>query len=328
MTQKISIAVLGAGSWGTALAVLLAENGHDVRLWDIDTDNLARMRDDRVNQKYLPNASFPDNLTVVDDLAKALADVRDVLSVVPSHAFEKSLNACKPHFSDTIRLAWATKGMDHQQSRLISDVAKDVLGNDVPLAVISGPSFAKEVGSKQPTAVNCASTHADFAADLVGYFQSERFFVRVVDDMIGVQLAGTLKNIIAIATGISDGLGFGMNTRCAVMTQGLQEMMQLGETLGAKRDTFMHLAGVGDLVLTCSDDQSRNRRFGLALAEGISIEDAEQKIGQVVEGKFNAQSAHELAQKHGLHLSLLGWVYKLLQGHVKVQSILEVFKKF
>ena len=225
--QSSPIAVLGAGSWGTALAIVLARNGNPTHLWDIAADQIQQMAEHRVNETYLPDVEFPDAIQVFDNLAEAVSGVKDILIAIPSHAFGNHLISLKPHLMADARIAWATKGLD-KSSRLLHEVAYEVLGEQVKIAVLSGPTFAKEVAQGLPTAIALAANDKTFAEDLKQRLDSQVFRVFTSQDMVGIQLGGVVKNVLAIASGISDGLGYGANTRCAILTRGLHEMAQLG----------------------------------------------------------------------------------------------------
>jgi len=261
--------VVGAGSWGTALAIQLSREGHPTRLWGRDGAQIDLMRETRRNERYLPDAGFPDELQATKDLRQALDGARDVLIAVPSHGFRATLQNIKPHLGNDARIAWATKGFEIATGMLPHQVAREVLGSRAG-AVLSGPTFAKEVGAGLPTAMTVASEDEHFAKELALRLSGPSFRAYTQTDIMGVEVGGSVKNVIAIGSGIADGMGFGANTRVALITRGLAEMMRLGVALGAARETFMGLAGLGDLVLTCTDDQSRNRRFGMALGRGQS----------------------------------------------------------
>lgn len=308
----LHVAVLGAGSWGTALAVHLARSGHRAWLWGIETEELAAMVRDRVNRRYLPGAALPDGVAIEPDLARAVAAASLLLVVVPSHAFREVLERVRPLLRHGQRIAWATKGFELATGKLPHEVATEVLGAGVPTAVLSGPTFAKEVGAGLPSAMTVASVDADYALALARSLSDQNFRAYASTDMIGVEVGGATKNVLAIGAGISDGLGFGANTRVALITRGLAEMMRLGAALGADRETFMGLAGLGDLVLTCTDDQSRNRRCGLALAAGQSREEAQREIGQVVEGVLAARAVREVARRVGVEMPICEEIYRVL----------------
>jgi glycerol-3-phosphate dehydrogenase (NAD(P)+) len=313
------IAVLGAGSWGTALAIQLARSGHPTRLWGRDPEALAAMAAKRRNERYL-SSEFPASLLIEPDLKTALAGARDVLIAVPSHAFRELLRQALPHLDVGTRVAWATKGFELDTLLLPHQVAREVLGSARPMAVLSGPTFAKEVGAGLPTAMTIASADADFAKSLALGISSANFRAYTSPDITGVEIGGAVKNVLAVGAGLSDGLGFGANTRVALITRGLVEMMRLGVAAGAQRDTFMGLAGLGDLVLTCTDNQSRNRRFGLALAAGRTPQQALTEIGQVVEGYTAAKATHAVAKRMSVEMPLSTGVYRVLYEGVPARD--------
>jgi len=306
------ITVLGAGSWGTALAIQWARAGHAVRLWARDAHLRADMARARVNQRYLPHSPFPDTLQVPSDLPAALSGADDVLIAVPSHAFREVLSTLRAQLADGQRLCWATKGFEVNTGRLPYEVAQDVLGTSRLTAVLSGPTFAAEVGAGLPSAMTIASRDADYAALLAHDISTAHFRAYTSTDIVGVEVGGAVKNVLAIGAGLSDGLGFGANSRIALITRGLLEMMRLGVSLGAQRETFMGLAGLGDLVLTCTDDQSRNRRFGLLLARGRGAAAALAEIGQVVEGYVAARALRQVAQREGVSMPICEGIHGVL----------------
>ncbi|MFA9500861.1 NAD(P)H-dependent glycerol-3-phosphate dehydrogenase [Mannheimia sp. E30BD] len=318
------IAVLGAGSYGTALAIALSRNGHKTYLWGHNSAKMAELAKVRMNQEFLPDIVFPEALEVVSDLSTALQNVKDLLIVVPSHVFSDVLMQIKPHLSKDHRIMWATKGLERDTGRLLQTVTQEILGNSYPLAVLSGPTFAKELAAGLPTAISLASTDPTFADEMQQRIHcSKAFRVYLNNDIVGVQLGGAIKNVIAIGAGISDGMGFGANARTALITRGLAEISRLGVSLGADPKTFSGMAGLGDLVLTCTDNQSRNRRFGLALGQGKSAEVAIQEIGQVVEGFYNTKEAYLLAQKQGVEMPIVEQIYQML---FEGKSALDVVK--
>ncbi|WP_455814959.1 NAD(P)H-dependent glycerol-3-phosphate dehydrogenase [Pseudomonas graminis] len=312
-SSHASMSVIGAGSYGTALAITVARNGHDVVLWGHNPQHQAQLQVDRCNTAFLPDVPFPDTLHLETDLAAAIAASRDLLVVVPSHVFGDVLKQIKPHLRADSRLVWATKGLEKETGRLLQDVAREILGDTIPLAVISGPTFAKELAAGLPTAIALAATDAVFADDLQQLLHCGKSF-RVYNnpDFIGVQLGGAVKNVIAIGAGMSDGIGFGANARTALITRGLAEMSRLGAALGADPTTFMGMAGLGDLVLTCTDNQSRNRRFGMMLGQGADVEGAQQTIGQVVEGFRNTKEVKALAARYGVEMPITEQIYQVL----------------
>ncbi len=304
-----TVAVLGAGSWGTALAILLARNGHAVRLWDHDAGHCAQLAAARVNARFLPDCPLPDGVAIHSDWATALAQDALPLIVVPSHA----LGAVLGRFTQRpTQVVWATKGLESGSARLPHQVIAEHLGDQVAGAVVSGPSFAGEVAQGLPTALTIAARDADFAARIATLLHNETFRPYTSSDVVGVEIGGAVKNVLAIAAGISDGLGFGANARAALITRGLHEIMRLGLALGAHRETFMGLAGIGDLVLTCTDNQSRNRRMGLLLARGSSSGDAAKRIGQVVEGVQTAREVQRLAARLAVEMPICEQVHRVL----------------
>lgn len=326
MTTPRPIAVLGAGSWGTALAILLVRNGHNVRLWGNALPVMAELARSRCNVRYLPGVSFPKGLAIHADLDAALADQADLLVVVPSHAFRSVLTLLAPKLAPGTPLAWATKGLEMASGKLLHQVADETLAAGTPHAVISGPTFAREVAAGLPTAATVAGSTPAVAKHFADLLRGPSFRAYTSTDRIGLELGGALKNVLAIAAGISDGLGFGANSRAALITRGLAEMIRLGEALGGQRETFMGLSGVGDLVLTCTDDQSRNRRMGLALGRGQSREQAQIIIDQVVEGVETAREIHTLGKRHGVELPISEQVYQVLyhglDPHAAVHTLL------
>lgn len=312
-TKKVSIAVLGAGSWGTALALVLARNGLEVRLWDKSQTLLAELAQERRNIKYLPDSSLHSNIVVSQHREEALFNVQDILVVVPSHAFCEALKGIKNFLTAQQRIVWATKGLEPGTGYFLHQVAQRELGGDRAYAVLSGPSFAKEVALGLPTAVTIASSEINVAKDIGLKFSQSGFGIYTSDDMIGVQLGGVVKNVLAVAVGLSDGLSLGSNARSALLTLGLSEMMRLGEALGARRETLMGLSGCGDAILTCTDNQSRNRRFGLALAQGLTEERALEQVGQVVEAVYNVEQLCGLAKAYKVELPIAELVLRVIK---------------
>lgn len=312
-TYTAPVAVLGAGSYGTALAIALARNGHKTYLWGHNPHKMAILAEQRQNAESLPNISFPDALEIEPDLAQALAKAENLLIVVPSHVFTEILQKIKPLLRPTHRIMWATKGLERDTGRLLQAVVLQILGSNYPLAVLSGPTFAKELAIGLPTAITLASDNRQFADQMQQRIHCTKSFrVYLNYDMVGVQLGGAIKNVIAIGAGISDGMGFGANARTALITRGLAEISRLGESLGANPTTFMGMAGLGDLVLTCTDNQSRNRRFGLMLGQGKTTDEAIAEIGQVVEGFYNTKETHLLAQQQKVEMPIVEQIYQIL----------------
>lgn len=313
MTAHAAITVLGAGSYGTALAICLARNGHQTLLWGRNSAEMAAMAANRINERYLPGIVLPEPLALTADLAEAVAASQNILLVVPSHAFADTLHLIKPHLLPHARVAWATKGLEPETGRLLQDVAREILGDEVSLAVLSGPTFAKELAKGLPTAISLSSTDPEFIRVMSDLLHCGRTFrVYTNPDFVGVQLGGAVKNVIAIGAGMADGIGFGANARTALITRGLTEMTRLGCAMGAKMETFMGMAGLGDLVLTCTDNQSRNRRFGLLLGQGVPVAEAITQIGQVVEGFRNAKEVYNLASRVGVEMPITEQIYQVL----------------
>jgi glycerol-3-phosphate dehydrogenase (NAD(P)+) len=320
---KQKIAILGAGSWGTALAILAARNGCQVLLWGHNPNHIALLRQQRQNQRYLPGLAFPENIAVTDDL-KQIAQFSDLMLVcVPSQVFKKTLLALKSYSTHNIAIAWATKGFNADDGALLHEVVADIFGDKTPAAILSGPTFAREVAADLPTAITIASNQPEFAKLLAGIFHSERFRTYTSADLIGVEVGGAVKNVLAIAAGIADGLGFGANTRAALITRGLNEVIRLGVMLGGKQETFMGLAGLGDLILTCTDNQSRNRRFGLALGQGKSRDEIAKEIGQEIEGISAAKETRLLALKYGIDMPITEQTYKVLYERLDPQTAVQ-----
>ena len=316
MTKPQHIAVLGAGAWGSALAIHFARNQHRVRLWGRNPQQMSAMQHTRCNTRYLPDTPFPDTLTPTSDLSHALECADFILIVVPSSGFRAFLHELRPHLAAHAariapRIAWASKGLETGTAKRLDQVFAEELPDCAAPAIISGPTFAREVAAGLPTAATVASHDCDFAEHVAALLHSPNFRAYRVDDVIGVELGGAVKNVLAIAAGIADGLHFGSNARAALMTRGLAEIMRLAEKQGARRETLMGLAGLGDLVLTCTDNQSRNRRFGIALAEGKSVEAALAQIGQAVEGLPSAREAWRLACEHEVDMPITHAVYQV-----------------
>ena len=318
------IAILGAGSWGGALALYLSRRGQPVRLWTIESDHIALMQAERANNRYLPGHPFPDSLQPFAQLEEAIEGVENILIAVPSVGFRATLSSIKPLLLPSSNVLWVTKGIDPKTGQLLHEVTHDILGNKHPYGALSGPSFALEVAAGLPTAVVVATHDAKFSQEVITRFNSPIFRVYSSTDITGVEIGGIVKNVLAIATGISDGMGFGTNARCALITRGLAEMTRLGIALGGKSETFTGLAGLGDLVLTCTDNQSRNRRFGLGLGKGQKPEEIEREIGQVVEGKSNADLVLRLANKHHVSMPIAETVSEMIAGKITAKDAMQL----
>ncbi len=313
------IAVLGAGSWGSALALLLAKKQQTVYLWDQNESLLDNIVQEKANNRYLPDVPFPSNIHICKTLAEALERAKDILIVVPSHGFLGLCQKMKPLLKEH-RFIWATKGLELETGRFLHEVFEQEIGQKYPYAVLSGPSFAREVAVGLPTAVAVASRDRRWAEDVSLRFSNPSFEVELVEDIIGLQLGGVFKNVLAVAVGISDGSHLGANTRAALITKGLSQMMSLGKKLGAKAETLMGLSGCGDTILTCTDNQSRNRRFGLALAEGLNQEQALERIGQVVEAVYNIEQLHRLAVTHQVELPIVDQVFRIMKQGIPAKE--------
>jgi glycerol-3-phosphate dehydrogenase (NAD(P)+) len=315
MAECPTLAVLGAGSWGTALAALTARNGVPTRLWGRDAGALAAMAETGQNQRYLPDIQLPAELRFESDLAAALRGAGIVLIVVPSHAFASMLDEIAPLLEPGAAIAWATKGFEPGTGRFLHELVAEKLPGR-PAAVVTGPSFAKEVALGLPSAVTVHSDDEAFAQQLASMLHAPNFRAYSGGDVLGAELGGAMKNVLAVATGVADGMDLGLNARAGLITRGMNEMLRLGVALGARPETLMGLSGLGDLVLTCTGDLSRNRRLGLALGKGVAIDEAVRRIGQVVESVVTADEVARLAAKHGLDLPISNGVRAVLHGEV------------
>lgn len=311
-----AIAVLGAGSWGTALAALIARHERATTLWGRDAAVVEAIDRAQENPRYLPGIALPDTLRATTDLPTALAGADLVLVVTPSHAFAETLHALAPLRPPHAGVAWATKGFEPGSGRFLHEVAGEVLGDGVPLAVVTGPSFAKEVAAGLPTALTVHGEHEAFCQSVADALHGPAFRAYTGTDMRGAELGGAMKNVLAVATGVADGMDLGLNARAGLITRGLNEMLRLNIAIGGRPETLMGLAGLGDLVLTCTGDLSRNRRLGLALGQGKPIEQAVRDIGQVVESIQTADEVMRLADRHGVELPIASNVRDVLHGDI------------
>jgi glycerol-3-phosphate dehydrogenase (NAD(P)+) len=314
MTNSVLIPtlVIGAGAWGSALAIAMARNGHEVLLWGRNTEHLKAMQQSHSNERYLPNVPFPASLEVVTDLERAVQRAKHVLVSVPSDAFSGMLETIRPMLKSGTPLSWATKGLTPETGRFLYDTAADILGEGHPLAIISGPSFAMEVAKDLPTAMTVASKDKAFFQNLAAAIHRPTLRVYTTSDVQGVQVGGTVKNVLAIGAGISDGLGYGANARAALITRGMAEILRLAASLGAETETMIGLSGVGDLILTCTDNQSRNRQLGLAIGRGLTVEQAVAEVGKTVEGMNAAREVLMRAKQAGIEMPIVEQVYKIL----------------
>ena len=328
MNAKPVIAVLGAGSWGTALGILLARNGYPALLWGHDAAHMKRLAQVRENVEFLPGVAFPPNLTVTADFARVTGEAAQFLIVVPSHAFRpvlEALNKAAPSRKKII--AWATKGLEPGSGKLLSQTARELMGARTSLAVVSGPTFAREVAQNLPSALTVAADEEATAEQVAEWLRNDRLRVYTSLDVAGVQLGGAIKNVMAIAAGISDGLGFGANARAALITRGLAELTRLGMAMGGRRETFMGLAGAGDLILTCTDDASRNRRVGLGLGRGKKLPAILKELGQAAEGVATARELYLLAQRLKVDMPITEQVYRVLNEGLSPQAAVETLLK-
>jgi glycerol-3-phosphate dehydrogenase (NAD(P)+) len=314
--------VLGAGAWGTALAIALARNGHETWLWGRDSEQLKTMQDSRCNAMYLAGIDLPAALKIKPDLQAGVSQARHLLISVPSNSFSELLQQIQPWLPPGMPVSWATKGLTPHTGTFLADTARQILGPDHPLAVISGPSFAAEVACGLPTALTVASSDAAFASALAGALHGNSLRAYTSSDVLGVQIGGTVKNVLAIAAGISDGLQYGANARAALLTRGMAEILRLATVLGADPQTMFGLSGMGDLILTCTDDQSRNRQLGLAIGRGLSVDKAVQAVGKTVEGMHAAREVLLRAQQAGIEMPIVEQVCKVLfEGYDPRQSV-------
>ncbi len=328
MNTLFPTVVIGAGAWGTALAIAIARNGHDVLLWGRDAEHVSEMEDNASNERYLPGLKFPTSLNVTADFEQALASAKHVLISVPSTAFPTMLSDMKPFIADDLPISWATKGLTPGTGRFLYDTALELLGDLHPLAVISGPSFAFEVAKNLPTAITIGAKDETFSADLASAMHSPTLRAYTTNDVLGVQLGGTVKNVMAIGAGIADGLGYGANTRAALITRGMSEILRLAASLGAKTETLFGLSGIGDLILTCTDDQSRNRQLGLAIGRGLSVEQAVAEVGKTVEGMHAAREVMMRAQQLGIEMPIVEQVCKILfEGYDPRKAVQELLNR-
>jgi len=311
MAGSSTVTVIGAGSWGSALALQLARNGHLVNLWGHDEAHIARLLKERQNVEFLPGVSFPDTIRPMASLQQAVEGVQYLLLVIPSKAYREFLQKLKPYINNQTRVFWASKGFEIESGKFLHQLVIEELEVE-HYGVISGPTFATEVARNMPAAVTCAGNQAESTQEFASILHGEHFRCYTSSDVIGVEVGGALKNVLAIAVGAADGLGLGSNTRAALITRGLSEIMRFGEAMGARKETLMGLSGLGDLILTCTDNQSRNRRFGLAIGQGQSVDQAITAVGQTVEGYRAARAVFFIAQKKDVSVPIMEQVYRVL----------------
>lgn len=318
MVNDLRIAVIGAGSWGTALAILLAQKGHEVRLWGHRKEHMELLARQRENRKYLEGIPFPENLIPVDTLEDAITGTTIILMVVPSHSFRKIFQQIQPLLKDGMRIVSAVKGIENITLKTMTQIVEEIIGRNtadkrnIKIGVLSGPSFAQEVARGVPTAVTLGFRDLQIAKELQDVMVTDSFRIYTSRDVIGLEISAALKNIVAIAAGVCDGLGYGLNTRAALITRGLAEIKRLGTALGADTDTFSGLSGLGDLILTCTGNLSRNRMVGVMLGQGKSIEQVKSEMRMVAEGIKTTQSVYDLAKKMKIEMPILEQIYSIL----------------
>jgi len=312
------IGIIGAGSWGTALAITLSDKGHSVKIWDLDQEHLKGLKVDRENIKYLPGIPFGENLTIAMSVPEALADTDVVVFSAPAQHFRSALTSALPYLRNQIVVNVA-KGIEQKTLMRMSEIAKE-LAPELKYVALSGPSHAEEVGQKLPTIVAVASENPENAHIAQEIFMTNRFRVYTNSDLIGLELGGALKNIIALGAGISDGMGFGDNAKAALMTRGIAEIARLGVELGAEKDTFLGLSGIGDLIVTCTSMHSRNRRCGILIGQGVKPSEATKQIGMVVEGMFTAEAAVELVKRVGVEMPITEGIYRIINEEIGVHE--------
>lgn len=318
-----TIGVIGAGSWGTALALTLSNKGHQVKMCDVNMDHVREMRENKENVRYLPGIKFSENLQIVDSAKEALAGADVALFSAPAQRFRSAFEQAIPFIEDNMVVVNVAKGIEQGTLMRMSEIAY-ILKPDVKYVVLSGPSHAEEVGRALPTTVAVASKDMELAEYIQDIFMTDRFRVYTNDDVCGVELGGSLKNIIALGAGISDGIGFGDNAKAALMTRGITEMCRLGVKLGADIATFSGLTGIGDLIVTCTSMHSRNRRCGIMIGEGMKPSDAVKKVGMVVEGMFTAEAAYQLAKQVGVEMPITECIYRCINEEITAQEAVEL----
>lgn len=317
------VGVIGAGSWGTALAITLSGKGHQVKIWDVNPEHLQELETNRENVRYLPDIKFNDNLQIAKSVEDAITGADMVLFSAPAQFFRGALDNAMPYLKPEMILVNVAKGIEQKTLKRMSEIAAEKLP-DAKYVVLSGPSHAEEVGRQMPTTVAVASKDLKLAEEVQEIFMTERFRVYTTEDVVGVELGGSLKNIIALGAGISDGMGFGDNAKAALMTRGLAETKRLGVKLGADPATFAGLTGVGDLIVTCTSMHSRNRRCGIMIGEGMDPKEATAKVGMVVEGMFTTESAYDLAVREGVDMPITTALYNVINGKISARDALEL----
>jgi glycerol-3-phosphate dehydrogenase (NAD(P)+) len=321
--MKADYLVIGAGAWGTALAYHLANNRRRVLLWSRDADHAEALEKDRENKKYLPGFAFPTSLNISKNVLGDLHQVERILFAVPSHAFREILEYCVHDYPKDKGIIWATKGLDPQTGKLLGSVVDEILGPELPQVLLTGPSFAQEVARAEPTEVNLATNHLVFAEAVQDDFDTARLKTLIIQDLLGAEIGGAVKNVVSICVGIADGLGYGMNTKAMLMNKGVHEMQRFAKAIGAQAFTLLGPCGLGDLILTCSDNQSRNRRFGIMMGKGNTAQEAYKAIGQVVEGVQTAATLYTLAKQQDIYAPIVMALHKFLQNPVEPKKLIE-----
>lgn len=321
------ISFLGAGSWGTALAYVLSDKEYEIRMWTKEEEHYDSLIKERENVKYLPGIKLNEKIQFFNDIKAAVEGADVIVLAVPSQAVRSVLDLCKDYIDENKVIVNVAKGIENGSHMRISQVVSDVLPNN-KYVILSGPSHAEEVSKNTPTTIVSASDDSKSAELIQDIFMTESLRVYTNPDVIGVEVGGSLKNIIALGAGISDGLGYGDNTKAALMTRGISEMSRLGEAMGGKLDTFAGLSGIGDLIVTCTSMHSRNRRCGIMLGEGMSLDEAIEKIGMVVEGAYTVKAAYELSQEYGVDMPITAEIYKVLyEGANAKKSVLSLMNR-
>ena len=324
MNEQSSIGVVGAGAWGTALAIHLSKLHKEIHLWGRNTEKLASIINAGENKLHLPGIALPNNVLACENFSILVGNSNYILVVVPSVAMRELLCAIRTHASSNlVGIIWATKGLEQNTGKFLHQVAAEELSENIKTAILSGPSFAQEVAKGLPTAVTIASLDEQFAQQAAKLFHHSMFRTYTSTDVPGVEIGGTFKNILAIAAGIVDGLGFGSNARAALITRGVAEMMRFGKFLNVRTETLVGLAGVGDIILSCTDNMSRNRRLGLGLGSGKQLATIEQEIGQVLEGKYAAKVINDLSKQLGIELPISEQVYQVLYHNKSPRAAVE-----
>ncbi len=321
--MKADYLVIGAGAWGSALGLHLANNRRKVLLWSRDADHATALESEQENKKYLPGFKFPSNISISRHLLEDLHQVERILFAVPSHAFREILEYCVHDYPLDKGIIWASKGLDPKTGKLLGAVVDEVFGNKLSQVLLTGPSFAVEVAQKEPTEVNLATNNMTFAQAVQDDFDNARFKTSIIQDLIGAEIGGAVKNVVSICVGIADGLGYGMNTKAMLMNKGVHEMQRFAKALGAQATTLLGPCGLGDLILTCSDNQSRNRRFGVMMGQGLSMAEAYQRIGQVVEGVKTATTLSNLAKQEDIYAPISTNLEQFLTNDPDPQKLIE-----